>query len=1021
MRSTGRIEADRSRFRTALYLAFGGIAIILIVAVGLAFYTSDQLGRAVERTTQEILPETLAALRLSERSALLVALAPTLASAGDQDQLQQRARQLDELIGEISRHITRLQRRVDPNVIAIVRERVAFLAITLQTLKATNADRITLDDRQKALLAEIGKAHNDLNDTVSPIVYGVTSLNQLLAKRAMRQQVAIIREVEESHLQQILAAVELHRAIGRHLIESREPSQGDAFSGRPSSGSIRETFDRLELLQGADQDQDFRGLAAAAKLFFEQQPPFPEGEKRTGEFESALGRYLESARPDLSQHLRSTLDRMQTVMVSLIEHILRDLGYALDIRSEGNLLFAVLATATEANDANNLMQLQDRFKRSRESFRIAAEIFRSSELAGRNPVLADNVAAVEKRVSGFGEGEQGVFATRQAVLNLKEQIQRLLTDSRRIAKAVTDQIDTLVSRVQAETEGLQAALVTRQQAQRWALIWVCGGGLLLAGLIAYWTGRVLDRHESELHTARELADRASQIKSMFLANMSHEIRTPMNGVLGMLNLLQRTPLDAGQHRYLKTAQSSAKNLLGVINDILDVSKLESGRLSLERIEFDLQQHLEDVTGLLAGEAQHKGLELVCVIAAGTPRHVCGDPIRLHQVLANLLGNALKFTEWGEVVLWVEPAGEAGLRFRVRDTGIGMTAAQQAHIFDPFVQADGSTTRKYGGTGLGLTISRQLVALMDSTLTVQSAPEQGSEFSFVVKLETASTARSKLEPPPWSDRRVLVVDDSAATCQALSETLQAWGMRPTVAQDGVTAWRELRQGLTAGQPYQLVLLDRRMPVMDGLALARAIRAESVLQAVQLIVLGEEEALEPQVTIDGWLSKPVRRLELHDLLARLSGVEPEEGSAGSVPATEASSSVDSERPLRGKGVLLVEDNVVNQLIGKEILLQMGLKVDVAENGRKALQALEDKAYDLVLMDCQMPEMDGYEATRMIRQWEQAEQRTRLPIIALTAHAMPGDREKCLETGMDDYLIKPFQLEEIKRLLKRWLATR
>ncbi|MBL8250665.1 MAG: response regulator [Candidatus Competibacter sp.] len=1007
-------RAARNRFKTALFLAFGGIAIILLAAVGLALYTSDQLGQAVERTTRETLPETLAALRLSERSALLAALAPTLASASDRDQLQQRARQLDDLIREIDRHITRLSRRVDPNAVAILRERVAFLAITLQTLKLTNADRLALDERQREMLAEIGKTHNDLNDTVSPIIYGVTSLNQLLAKRALRQQVTALREVEDTHLHQILTASDLYRAIGRPFGDGREADGSEPAWASPLK-AMRETFDRLRSVQGAQPDQRFAELAAAAQPFFEREATFSEFESRTKDFESALDRYLELSRSDLGQHLRRTLDQMQAVVGSLIEQIIRELGYALDIRSEGNLLFAVLATAAEANDFKNLTLLQDRFKRSHNSFQAAAEIFRTSELAGRNPVLAANVAEIEKRVIGFGESEQGIFATRQAILNLREQAQRLLTDSRRIAKAVTEQIGGLVGRVQAETEALQSALVARQQAGRWALIWVCGGGLLLALFIAYWTGRALDRHESELHDARELADRANQTKSMFLANMSHEIRTPMNGVFGMLDLLQGTRLEAGQQRYLEIAQSSAKNLLAIINDILDVSKLESGRLSLERIEFDLHQQLEDVTGLLAGEAHRKGLELACVIARSVPRCVFGDPTRLRQVLTNLVSNALKFTEQGEVVLRVEPAGEAGLRFEVRDSGIGMTAAQQAHIFDPFVQADGSTTRKYGGTGLGLTISRQLVALMGGTLAVWSAPDQGAEFAFTVKLDAVPGAGQERQGPSWSNVPVLVVDDSAVGRQALSEALLAWEMRPTAVPDGAAALRELRQRLAEDRPYQVALLDRKMPVMDGLDLARAIRGDPTLRAVRLIGLGEPEE-GAQAAVEGWLAKPVRRLELHALLTRMLDAGPEV-----LPTVAAPGGAETGRSLGGKGVLLVEDNAVNQLIGKELLAQMGLSVDVADNGREALRALEDKSYDLVLMDCQMPEMDGYEATRLIRQREQAERRTRLPIIALTAHAMPGDREKCLEAGMDDYLIKPFQFAEIESVLERWLAAR
>jgi signal transduction histidine kinase/CheY-like chemotaxis protein len=1003
-------SAERNRFKTALYTTFGGIAAILVVTVGLALYMTNRLGEAVEGTTHEILPETLAALRLSERSALLAALAPTLAGARDQEQLNQLATRLDALIREISIYITRLGARADPNIIAILRDRVALLSHTLQTLKSANTERLLLEQQQNDLLADIHKAHSDFNDTVSPVIYGVTSLNQLLAKRVVRQQITAVQVMQDQHVQQVLATTDLRLSLecpncGQTDHQSQSLAQSD-------NGSIRTGLETLRGLQHARLNDDFTILSAAAEHFFRAEStdiPAPDARR---EFKVAIETYLAHLREHLTEHLQEELAESQTDLSKLIEQMMRDLRFALDIRAEGNLVFALLATTAEANDPKTLLGLQDRFKRSYEIFQAAAEAFQASELAHRNPVLADNVGRIDRNLAFIGADGEGLFALRGQILTLEGQIEVWLTDSRRIARAVTDQIDGLVGRVQKDTEALQRVLASQQQALMWTLIWVSTGGLLLAGLIAYGAARLFERHERALRAAKETADRASVIKSEFLANMSHEIRTPMNGVIGMCDLLEGTELDTRQRAFLRTAQGSAKSLLRIINDVLDVSKLEAGRLHLESIAFDLREQVEETVALLAADAHRKGLELVAVVGDRVPLRVQGDPIRLHQVLTNLLSNAIKFTEQGEVVLRVESIQEGWVRFVVSDTGIGMSEAQQASIFDAFVQGDGSTTRKYGGTGLGLTISRQLVALMGGTLLVRSVAGEGAEFSFALPLTTVMNV-IWAAPRAWREQRVLIVDDNATSGQALHDRLRALGPQPKRVSSGVAALTELRRGVEIGEPYSLALLDRHMPMMDGAELASTIEADQSLATIPLVLMETGQYPEEHAAITARLHKPVRSLDLYQVLAKFFGSDEAEMAAAASDSPQR-----TQPPLEGKRVLVVEDNPVNQLVCQAMLARFGLIVEIANNGIEGLQALERNRFDLVLMDCQMPEMDGYEATRQIRADEQKRGLGHLPVIALTAHALSGDREKCLEAGMDDFLGKPFQVSDLEMMLERWL---
>jgi len=537
--------------------------------------------------------------------------------------------------------------------------------------------------------------------------------------------------------------------------------------------------------------------------------------------------------------------------------------------------------------------------------------------------------------------------------------------------------------------------------------------------------------EEELLRARDAAEANTRAKSAFLANMSHEIRTPMNGVIGMTNLLLDDHGLSDRHRdFAETIRNSAESLLTVLNDILDFSKIEAGKLQIETIDFDLHETVETTLELLAARAADKGLELVSFLPIDLPCAIRGDPGRLRQVLLNLIGNGLKFTEKGEVLVSVtcerESAIDVVLRFEVTDTGAGLDRETQARLFQPFIQADDSTTRKFGGTGLGLAISKQIVHLMHGQIGVQSSPGQGATFWFTVRLDKQLQAAAVRVPSiPLSvlaSRRALIVDDNASNRKILENYCVAWGLRTTSAMDAAQALAALDQAMTEGAPFDFVLTDYQMPEVDGIMLASAIQQKKSLAGVRVILLSSWDRRFSHEELNAcgiarMLNKPLRR---HDLLeAMLCGERA--GKAGQSFSAKAQSPAQStsvpsarNRPLR---VLVAEDNIVNQRVASLQLRKLGHTIEIAANGLEVLQALETRTFDVILMDCQMPEMDGYEASRRIRQNASF---AGIRIIAMTANAMQGDRERCLEAGMDDYVSKPTHLANLQAALERVLPN-
>jgi signal transduction histidine kinase/CheY-like chemotaxis protein len=540
--------------------------------------------------------------------------------------------------------------------------------------------------------------------------------------------------------------------------------------------------------------------------------------------------------------------------------------------------------------------------------------------------------------------------------------------------------------------------------------------------------RVLKRTE-EMRRAKDAAEEASRVKSEFLANMSHEIRTPLNGIMGMTDLTLGTEITTEQREYLDTVKQSADSLLAVINDILDFSKIEAGKVDLEFADFNLRDCLESTLKILAFRADEKGLELLCEIAPEVPEVVRGDSSRLRQIVTNLVGNAIKFTSEGEVTMKVELESPADdnrtLQFTVSDTGVGIPQEKQARIFDPFSQADTSTTRKYGGTGLGLTISARLIGLMGGKIWLESEVGRGTHFFFTVLMESSEkpTAVGTIAPPEiLRGVKVLVVDDNKTNRRILDGMLRRWEMSPTMEEGGEEALEELSMARDAGEPYRLVLTDMHMPNMDGFTLVERIRQRPELATATIMMLtsaghrGDANRCR-ELGVAAYLLKPIRQSELRESIALVLGAR-EQG--GAIPLVTRYALHDSRNPLTVLRILVAEDNAVNQRLVVRLLEKRGHRVVLAADGLQAIEALHQGSFDLVLMDVQMPEMDGLKATTIIRK-EEKKTGKHQPIVALTAHAMTGDRDRCLTAGMDGYLTKPIRPQELDQLLGSYVDRR